>query len=51
MYCHSQYEIFMSGGCHPEEALEAVKALMIGAADQAEYLMTHGHDDENGEDY
>ena len=51
MYCHSQYEIFLAAGCDQEEALEAVKQDMRGAADQAEYYMTNGYDDENGEEY
>lgn len=51
MYCHWQYEIMLAGGIEPEEALQAVKVMMMGARDQAEHLMTHGYDDEDGEDY
>jgi hypothetical protein len=51
MYCHSEYEIMLAGGIDPEEALETTKVMLMGAADQAEHYMTHGYDDENGEDY
>jgi hypothetical protein len=51
MYCHSQYEIMLAGGIEPEEALQAVKVLMIGAADEAQHRMDHGYEDEDGENY
>jgi hypothetical protein len=51
MYCHSQYEIMLAGGIVPEEALIAIKVMMQGAADQAEWNMVNGYDDEDGEDY
>lgn len=51
MYCHSQYEIMLAGGIEPEEALQAVKVMMMGARDQAEWLIVNSYDDEDGEDY
>jgi len=50
MYCHSQYEIYLTGGIVPEDALATVKSMMIGAADEAQYRMDHGYDEE-GETY
>ena len=42
MYCYSQYEIMLAGGIEPEEALNAVKQEIIGAADEAQRLMDEG---------
>lgn len=44
-YCHSQYEIMLSGGIDPEEAMIAVKVMIQGAADEAHRLMDEGYDD------
>lgn len=38
-YCYSQYEIMLSGGIEPEEALVAIKVMICGAADEAQRLM------------
>lgn len=44
-YCHSQYEIMLSGGIEPEEAMIAVKVMIQGAADEALRLMYERYDD------
>lgn len=41
-HCFHQLEIFLSAGCDPEEALNAVKQEIIGAADEAQRLMNEG---------